>query len=166
MSNKKLLEEIRLECLEHYAVMINEAEKLKDKIYSIQDPEFEYPMVFEHKDTGIIVKFDALKSGVVLKKDDFSSVGHYYDDWIMHDNSTVWKQIPHCYINGELYYDKQPVYAWDNVRTIREIHFIDAINKRLFSGVGKRNSLMWFDNYEPYPHDDEWIKEHQEQLED
>ena len=59
--------------------------------------EFTYPMWFRSIE-GLIVKFDGLTSGVVVKEKHpgncfYLSVGDYYDDFIKHTNSKVWTQI-------------------------------------------------------------------------
>lgn len=162
MSNKA-------ELLEQYNAMINEAEKLKDKIDSIKEPEFEYPMFFKfigNNASGMIVRFDSIGVFTAITSGVNVALGDVVEEAIPHTDTDCWKQIPHCYINGELYYDKQPVYAWKYKEVRGQIRFIDAKNKHVFSIDGERQRFVVFDNYAPYHHDDEWIKKYQEQLED
>ena len=66
------------------------------------------------------------------------------------------------------FYDKQPIYCWDN----RETHtwrltFWDGVNSRAFSYTGKRTGFNW-SNYEAIPDNQipSWMVEAQKSLED
>ena len=90
------------QCGEHYLQVNINAHKSNLREY------FEYPMWFEciskHCDNGMIVKFESLTKGILVKKADN---GHHKMDkglvhWTEHTNTSVWKQVPEPHIVEEM----------------------------------------------------------------
>ena len=108
--------------------------------------ETEYPVFCYAKEANHIVRFDGLKSGVVVKKG-FWKFGHKTDDWNPHTNTNVWKTLPYNKERG--LYHTQLVWCWDDSTHEKTLSFFDAINNCVFSYKGELKGAMW-NNYEPY----------------
>lgn len=52
--------------------------------------EFKYPMWFKHKSSGAVIKFNGVKSGVVIVGSRIHSIGSSSDNWIDHNNTNEW----------------------------------------------------------------------------
>lgn len=61
--------------------------------------EYKYPMWFKHIMDGMVVRFDGLCSGEVIKKgisNRSDEVGEYSEDWIVH-TSGCWEDVSNLY---------------------------------------------------------------------
>ena len=102
---------------------------------SLKEDKFEYPICKKGKLTGIIVLFEDISTGKVLKKGkDFNlAVGANFQG--LHTGTSIWEDYPYDKERG--LYHKQMVYCWDNYYTHGvEIRFYDAINECVFAFDG------------------------------
>ncbi len=61
--------------------------------YDYRKREFQYPMWFKAKSTGLIIRFDGLTSGTVIEEgSSFNSKGEYKDIWRQHTDNEHWVQ--------------------------------------------------------------------------
>lgn len=111
--------------------------------------ETEYPVfcyLFDSK-KPVIVRFDGLKSGEVIKQG-YWEFGHKADDWNNFTNTDYWKQLPYNKERG--LYHTQLVWCWQNSDTHdRTLSFYNAIDDSSFRYNGNPGGLDW-ENYEPY----------------
>lgn len=136
------LEKKYTELGEKYAELGKEIEALK------VEKEFNYPIYCLSKKTKKIVKFDELKSGIVVKQDYKHDVDFNSTFWIDHTDTDSWEQLKVCPETG--FYDGQLVWCWDNEDThYRALKFYDAINQNTFEYNGKEG-VSTYDNYEAF----------------
>ena len=75
--------------------------ELGKEIQALKENEIKYPIYFEvkypiyckSKLTGIIVKFDSLKSGIVVKKSYIHDIGYKGNNLAPHTNTDAWEQL-------------------------------------------------------------------------
>lgn len=139
--------------------------ELGKEIQALKENKVQYPIYCKGKYTGLIVKFDSLKSGIVVKESIEFSVDCYKNNWTPHTDTDTWEQLEVDKITG--FYDTQPVWCWDNYYThSRMLKFYDYKNKCTFCfDDGKRNGAK-YNNYLPFEgnwHD--WMLEAHKTLE-
>ena len=113
-----------------------------------QKEEVKYPIYCLSKTgTGLIVKFDGLTSGTVVKNSK-NNVGLNSGHWVKHTDAYYWEQLEVYKKTG--FYDGQLVWGWDEYDTHKRIlSFYDVKNKCTFTSEGKRSGFGW-DYYEPF----------------
>ena len=127
-----------------YQELGREIQRLKAE----QQVKEKYPIYCLSK-TGndLIVKFDGLTSGTVVKQGKDDRVGDIYKNWIEH-TECHWEQLEVCSDTG--FFDGQLVWCWDDDNThIRKLAFYDVKNKIVFTSEGKRKGFGW-NNYKPF----------------
>lgn len=125
--------------------------ELGKEIQALKENEIKYPIYCKSKTSGVIVKFDSLSHGIVVKQSEDFSFGHNYRT--EHTDTDVWEQLEVDEVTG--LYDTQPVWCWDyNCSHVRHLKFYDAKNKCTFYHYGKRNG----NNYNHYlPFEGNWL---------
>lgn len=74
-------------------------EELEQALEELNKPEFDYPLykrcIVNHSDKGMIVKFNSLKGGLLVKKakDGLHSPGTHYSTWTPHTNKDAWEDV-------------------------------------------------------------------------
>lgn len=128
-------------------------------------PETEFPVYRRSKLTKTIVKFIDEHTGIVMiaSKDDYfiPRIGEKRNLFESCFNENVWKPVETTEIDGIIYYDTQPVWAWYDISHIlhtRFVEFIDAKNKCVFDDNGCRGGDK-YDYYEAIEHIEDWIIE-------
>ena len=122
--------------------------ELGKEIQALKENKLQCPIYCKSKLTGIIVKFDSLKSGIVVKKSYIHDIGYKGNNLAPHTNTDAWEQLEVDEETG--FYDTQPVWCWDDYSThSRILKFYDAKNKNTFGYDGKRNSSS-YNNYLPF----------------
>ncbi len=125
--------------------------EIKAKMKELEEKE-QYPIYALSKQNGIIVKFEGLTSGIIVKGNIHYKLGHESNYWINHTNE-YWKILPFCQETG--FYHGQPVWACDeNFLCVRSLRFYDAINSTTFGNNGESNMGGSNDFYEPW--EGEW----------
>ena len=126
-------------------------------------PEVKFPVYRRSKCTNIIVRFDAPMEGEIVMSDNPDEpIGHYGKAWARFDFEDTWEEVPTVTIDGDIFYDTQPVWVWDYDDDDRILRFIDAVNRCTFSSNGSRKGYMWNHYATPKCIDDwmiEWWKE-------
>lgn len=111
--------------------------------------ETEYPVfcyLFD-SDKPIIVRFDGLKSGEVIKQGSLE-FGHKADDWNPCTNKNIWEPLSYNKERG--LYHTQLVWVWDkSIKGHRVLCFYNAVNDSTFNYKCELNGVKW-NNYEPY----------------
>lgn len=103
--------------------------------------------------SGLIVKFDGLRSGIVVKAGSGIKIGCVDNSFTEHTNTKIWQQLLTCPEYG--FYHKQPVWCWDDDDTHeRKLMFFNANTSRPFSYNGRRRGASW-SNYAPF--EGEWF---------
>lgn len=124
-------------------------------------PEAEFPVYRRSKEKGIIVKFTGPKEGeVVMGNNPILPIGHTSTRWVRYDDKSTWEEVPTVTIDGETFYDTQPVWAWiEEEPEDKYLRFFDAINKKVFIRLGgSRNGADW-DHYAPVKCTEDWMIE-------
>lgn len=137
--------------------------KLDDEFMAFTDPkdwsirpEIEFPVYIREKIQGFIVRFDDYETGTIVMSDNKNwKIGFIFEKWISCINSDAVETVE---INGQTFYDTQPVLAWDHTDFVRYIGFIDAKNNCLFSSRGERNGWKP-EHIMPVKHIEDWIIE-------
>lgn len=111
-----------------------------------------FPLYRRSRETGIIVRFDDESTGEVVMSD-----GKYKTTFAPFDDMKHWEEVPTFEHEGVIYYDTQPVWAWDDCEKKRCVRFIDAENKCTFYSVKlERNGVKW-NHYAPIKHIEDWM---------
>ena len=113
-----------------------------------EEEEIKYPIFCRFKDWSLVVKFTGLKSGKVVVNNSYYNVGYKCDDWRIHTDTIVWKQLDVCEKTG--FFDGQLVWCWDNNQThFKCLRFYDAKNKCTYYSDGKKDGAF-YENYTPF----------------
>jgi len=153
--------------------MISARESMKKELYQAQahltrvqtalarlPEEFDYPLCFESKLTGIVVKFIELHNAVVIANDYGDGTPYKItgrpESFIEHTDKDVWKPIAFNKERG--LYDKQLIWCSDdNMNGLPHLAFYNAIKDSAFSIFGHREGFNW-GNMTPAYVDEPWVK--------
>jgi hypothetical protein len=125
---------------------------IKNQMKELEEKE-QYPIYALSNRTGILVKFESLDCGVVIRGNGFNKNGHKFNNYEPHTNTDVWQILPVCEKTG--LYHGQPVWACDeHFLCVRSLRFYDAINSTTFGNNGESNMGGSNDFYEPW--EGEW----------
>ena len=129
-----------------YQELGREIEALKAK--NEKKEEVKYPIYCLSKTgNGLIVKFDGLTSGTVVKNSK-DNVGLNCGHWVKHTDVYYWEQLEVCPDTG--FFDGQLVWCWDEEDTHKRLlGFYDVKNKKMFYDDGKRCGHKW-SNYKQF----------------
>ena len=120
-------------------------------------PEVEFPVYRRHIVSNCIVRFNCPDAYEIMIADDESLVGTMVTTTETCSIEEIWKEVPTATIDGETYYDTQPVWVWfDDCVASRAVRFVDAKNNGLFKENGMRGGLGQH-NIAPIENIDDWM---------
>ena len=138
MKNLKELEQKYLELGKEIEALKKQSEK----------EEFTYPIYCKIKYSSLVVKFTALQTGEVIVNNSYYNIGDKGNDWRIHTDTIVWKQLDVCEKTG--FFDGQLVWCWDDDDThVRQLRFYDVKYKCTYQADGTKDGGL-YDNYEPF----------------
>lgn len=117
--------------------------ELGKEIQALKENKVKYPIYCKLKDGDLIVKFDGLRSGVVVKHNTYHYIGYKGNNWKPHTDTDIWEQLEVDEETG--FYDTQPVWCWgnNNYSHERTLKFYDAKNKCTFKHDGIRDGFAF-----------------------
>lgn len=128
---------------------LEKIQAIEKELAELPAQEFEYPLFKRSKETGFVVKFYGLTTGVVVVTDGTAPVGETASNWFEHTRQDLWEDV--AYDRERDLFDGQLVIAHDELEPFaREIVFYDAINRcAFFKCDGDRDGYR-FSDYEPF----------------
>lgn len=123
-------------------------QELSEELERMKKSEMIYPIYCLSKSSGLIVKFDGLNTGIVVRQDYSYDVDKYRIDWQKHTDMDTWERLSVCPKTG--FYNGQLIWCWDNDEShLRRVMFYNVRGECTFEHDGNRHGVT-YDNYEPY----------------
>ena len=109
-------------------------------------PEVDYPIYLRSTIYPyVIVELIDEKTETIVMAEERSFIGKGWECLRLEDKD--YEIIKTVKINGQIFYDTQPVWAWDRGALVRYISFVDAKYWYLFTSSGERDD--WMDDLVP-----------------
>jgi hypothetical protein len=129
-------------------------------------PTYTYPLYMRFTSSNLIVKFDGLNSGTVIRDVIGWPIGTKSDNWIRHTDTNQWTPIEY---NEKLgIFDKQLCECWDDYMThFRTYRFYSVEKGGMYTSDGTITNGSKYHNMKPVPFDQypAWALEAEKTLE-